>query len=79
MCFINSAAKSYLVQNEYFYSLKCTISRKYSFQKVPQLSQGFNLLDAAASNIHGFFFRHPCISSSQLNRPIWSKQSITSA
>jgi hypothetical protein len=56
MCFINSAAKSYLVQNEYFYSLKCTISRKYSFQKVPQLSQGINLLDAAASNIHGFFF-----------------------
>jgi hypothetical protein len=30
------------------------IYRKYSFQKLPQLAQGNNVLVAAASNIDGF-------------------------
>jgi hypothetical protein len=39
--------------------------RKYSFQKLPQFSQGINVLNAAVSNIHGFLWRDTCVSSSQ--------------
>jgi hypothetical protein len=35
--------------------LKTMISRKYSFQKLTQFSQGINLLDASGSNINSFF------------------------
>jgi hypothetical protein len=47
---------------------------EYYFQKLPQLSQVINVLDAAASNIHGFLWRDTCVSSTQIglfgaNRP----------
>jgi hypothetical protein len=36
--------------------LKTMISRKYSFQKLTQFSQGINLLDVSGSNINSFFW-----------------------
>jgi hypothetical protein len=63
-------------KNENFSSLKCLTFRKYSFQKLPQLSQGVNVLNAVVSNIHGFVWRDPCVSSTQLNRPMWSNRAF---
>jgi hypothetical protein len=45
--------------------------------KIPQFSQGKNVLNAAASNIDGYLWSDTCVSSTQLNRPIWNKQSLT--
>jgi hypothetical protein len=33
--------------------------------------------DSAAFNIDGFLFRGTSVSSTQLNRPIWSKQILS--
>jgi hypothetical protein len=55
--------------------LKHLTCRKYSFQKLTEFSQGNNVQDDPESNIHGFLWRDTCVSSSQLNRPIWRKQS----
>jgi hypothetical protein len=49
------------------------ICRKYSFQKLTDFSQGKDVLNAAASNIDSLFSRGTCVSSTQLNRPIWRK------
>jgi hypothetical protein len=76
ICFFNLAEEAYLEQNEPFSTLKTMICRKYSFQKQTQFSQGNNVLDATASNIDGFLWRGSCVFSIQLNRPIWSKQSL---
>jgi hypothetical protein len=57
-------------RNEPFYILKTMICRKYSFQKLTQLSQGNNVLDVPASNTDGFLLKDTCVSSTQLNRPI---------
>jgi hypothetical protein len=53
-CFFNLAEEAYLEKNELFSTLKTTICRKYSFQKLPQMSQGNNVLDAPASYTDGF-------------------------
>jgi hypothetical protein len=53
------------------------ICRKYSFPKWTQFSQGNNVPDATASNTHRFLSRHICVSSPYLNRPIWSKKSLS--
>jgi hypothetical protein len=42
-----------------------------------QCTQGNNVLDAATSNIGGFLWRDTCVSSTQLNRPIWNKVSLS--
>jgi hypothetical protein len=63
-----------LEQNEPFTTLKTMISRKYSFRKQTPVSQGNNVLDASASNIDAFLWRDTCVSSTQRNRPIGSKQ-----
>jgi hypothetical protein len=44
--------------------------------KLTQFSQGNNVLDAAASNIDGILSRDTCVSLTQLNRTIWSTQSL---
>jgi hypothetical protein len=44
-----------LEENEPFTILKILIGRKDSFQKLTQFSHGNNVLEAAASNIDGFF------------------------
>jgi hypothetical protein len=64
-------------QNEPFSSLKCKICRKYSFPELPQFSQGIKVLMVAGSIMHGFLSRDICVSPSQLNSPIASKQSIS--
>jgi glutaredoxin 2 len=43
--------------------------RKYFCQKLIQLSEGNNVLDAAASIIDGLLWRDTFLSSTQLNRP----------
>jgi hypothetical protein len=58
-------------------TLKNMICRKYSFQKQIQLSQGNNVLDAAGSNTDDFLSIDTCVLSSQLNRPIWNKMSLS--
>jgi hypothetical protein len=77
MCFFYLSGEAYLEQNESFSTLKTLICRKYSSQKLTQLSQGTNVLDAPDSNIHGFLWRDTCVSSTQLNRPIWKKESLS--
>jgi hypothetical protein len=77
MCFFISAEEAYLEQNKPFHTMKSMICRSYSFQKVTQLSQRNNVLPAAASNIDGFLLRGTCVSCTQLNIPLWSKQSLS--
>jgi hypothetical protein len=48
-------------------TLKTVIGRKYSFQKLFQLSERNNVLDATTFNIHAFLCRGTCISSTHLN------------
>jgi hypothetical protein len=43
--------------------------------KTHSISQGSNVVDAATWNIYGFLWGDKCVSSTQLNRPTWSKQS----
>jgi hypothetical protein len=53
------------------------ICRKCSFQKLTQLSEGNNVVDAEASIRDTFLSGYTCASSTQQNRPIWSKQPIS--
>jgi hypothetical protein len=64
-------------QYEPFSTLNTKIGRKYYFQKLSQFSEGNNVLDASASNTHGFLSRDSCVSLNQLNRPIWNKMSLS--
>jgi hypothetical protein len=41
------------------------------------ISQGNNVLDAPASNTDGLVWRDTCVSSTQMNRPMWKKQSLS--
>jgi hypothetical protein len=75
MFFCTLAERAYLEQTEPISTLKHLGGRKYSFQKLNRFSQENNMQDGAESNIHGFLWRDVCISLTQLNRPIWSKQS----
>jgi hypothetical protein len=45
--------------------------------KLTQFSEGDNAEDAAASIIDGCLWRDTCVSSPQLNRPIWSKKCLS--
>jgi hypothetical protein len=66
-----------LEENEPLSTLKTLISSKYSFQKLTQFSQGNNVLDAPASNIDSFLCRDICGSPTQLKRPIYNKEPIS--
>jgi hypothetical protein len=57
--------------------LEIMIWRKYSFDTLTQHSQGNSAACAAASYIDGFLWRSMGIFSTQLNRPTWSKQSLS--
>jgi hypothetical protein len=65
-----------LKQNEAFPTFKVMICSRIPF-KSNQLLQRNNVLDAAASNVDGFPWRDTCASSTQLNRMLWSKQSLS--
>jgi hypothetical protein len=56
-----------------FSILKPLVCRKYSFQKLPEFSWHNNMLDGAATFIAGFLWRDTYGSSTQVNRPTWSK------
>jgi hypothetical protein len=68
---------AYLEQNESFSTLKTMICRTYSFQKLTQFSRGKKVLDAAASSIHSCLCRGACVPWTQLNKPTWSKYSLS--
>jgi hypothetical protein len=63
MGFFNSAEYTYLEQTEPISTLKHLSCSLDSFQKLPQFSQGNNVLDAPASNTDGFLLRDTCVSS----------------
>jgi hypothetical protein len=44
--------------------------------KLTQFSQENNVLDAESYDIDGFLWRDTCVSSIQLNRTIWKKDSL---
>jgi hypothetical protein len=77
MCFYNSAEKAYREKNECFSPLKSLIGRQYSFQKLTQFSLGKKVLNAPASILHGFFSGDTCVSSPQLNNPVWNKTCVS--
>jgi hypothetical protein len=77
VCFFNSALEAYLEQTHFVSTMKAMIFSKYSFQKQTQFLHGNNVLDAAACNIDGFLWRDTFVSSTQLNRPIWNKMSLS--
>jgi hypothetical protein len=54
MCFFNSAEYACLEQRQPVSTLKNLSCRKYSFQKLTQLSQGNNVLDAPAYDTNDF-------------------------
>jgi hypothetical protein len=68
---------AYLQQIETFSNLKNLSCRKYSFQNLSQFSQRNNFLDAAASNVGGFLWIDTCVSSTLLNKPVWSKETLS--
>jgi hypothetical protein len=77
MCFFNSSEQAYLKQTEPISTLKTMTCKMYSFQNLSQFSQGNNVLHTPVCNIDGFLYRDTCVSSTDLNRPIWSKQILS--
>jgi hypothetical protein len=53
------------------------ISMQYSYQKLSQFLQVSNVLEAAVSNTDASLGRDICVSSTQLNTPFWTKQSLS--
>jgi hypothetical protein len=66
-----------LEQKEPMPTLKIPRTRKFFFQKLLQFSLGNNVLDDYPSNTDGFPSRDTCISSTQLNRIIKTKESLS--
>jgi hypothetical protein len=74
---LNSPEQVYIKQTEPISTLKHLRCRKFSIQKLTQFSQGNNVLHAAASNPDGFLGRDTCVTSTQPNRPVLNKMSIS--
>jgi hypothetical protein len=64
-------------QREPITTLENQCSSKCFFQKPIQYSQGNNVLDVAASNVDGFLQIDICVSSTELNRLLWNKMSLS--
>jgi hypothetical protein len=60
-----------------FLTLENLIGRQSFFQKQTHFWQKNNTLDAPPANVRGFLTRDTCVSSSQLNIPIWSKHRLS--
>jgi hypothetical protein len=58
-------------------TLKKLSWRKYSCHKFSQFLHGINVLHGAASSVGGFLWTNTCFSSTQLNRPVWNKVSLS--
>jgi hypothetical protein len=76
MCFFKYFEASHLEPNKTFSTFKSLIYRKYAFKKLTEISPGNNLVDALASMTDAILWRGTCVSSTQLNRPIWNKESL---
>jgi hypothetical protein len=68
-----------LRQNVRFYPLKTLKGRQYSFQKLIQFSLVNKVLNAPACILDGFLLRDTCISSTELNRPMWNKMCVSTS
>jgi hypothetical protein len=68
---------AHLEQNVPSSTLNTMICRKYSFQKLTEFLQGSYVQDASAPNIDGFLWIDTRVSSTQVNRPLGSKQSLS--
>jgi hypothetical protein len=77
--FQQCAKKSYSRQNVRFYPLKTLKGRQYSFQKLIQFSLVNKVLNAPACILDGFLLRDTCISSTELNRPMWNKMCVSTS
>jgi hypothetical protein len=77
MCFFKYFEAAYMEPYKPFSTFKSLIYRKYPFEKLTEVSQGKNVLDATASMTNAFLWRGTCVSSTQLNRPIWNKDSLS--
>jgi hypothetical protein len=60
-----------------FLHFENSVFRSYFFQYWNIFTQVNNMVDACASNTNGFLSRDTCVSSTQLNRPIWNKLSLS--
>jgi hypothetical protein len=76
-CVSSTQLSSPIRKKRAFSTFNILICRKYSFQKGTQLSHGNNVLDVAASNIHGVIWRGTWVSWTQLNSPTWNKHSLS--
>jgi hypothetical protein len=77
MFFFNLSEKAYLEQTAPFFTLENLCCRKYFFQKLTQFSQGNNVFDVPPVKTEGFLLRDTFVSSTQVNRPIRSKISLS--
>jgi hypothetical protein len=77
MCFFYSDKKANFEQSQDSSTLKTLMGRQYFFLKVTQFSQGNNDLDTPTSNLDSFPWGDICVSSTQLNRPIWKKIGVS--
>jgi hypothetical protein len=77
MCFFNSTEQASLEPTEPISTLRTTIFKKYSFPKRTQFSMGKNVLVAPASTSDGVLWTDTCVSSTQLNKPIWNNHSLS--
>jgi hypothetical protein len=66
MGFLNSPVYVYLKKTEPIFTLRNLSCRKYSSHKLPQVSQGKNVLDSPASKTNVFLSRDISVSSTQL-------------
>jgi hypothetical protein len=62
-------------KREYLY-LEIQKFQDILLSKTNSILTGKECIDAAASNIDGYLWRNPCVSSSQPNSPICSKQRL---
>jgi hypothetical protein len=76
MLFSMFCEKAYLEQTQPVSTLKHLSFRKTSFQKLNILTWK-HMQEGAVSNIDGFLWRDTCVSSTQQNRPIWRKGSLS--
>ena len=77
MCFFNAAEQASLEQTEPISTLRTMIFDKYSFPKLTQFSLGKSGLDAPASTSDGCLWKDTCVSSTQLNKPLWNEHSLS--
>jgi hypothetical protein len=76
MCFLKSAELASLEESEPISTLIQVSCRRWSFQKLTQLSQGNNVLDSPASNTEGFL-QETHVILKQVNRTIWNKMGLS--